>query len=142
MIEIVKFKAEHLEKMTEQKAMSYLREHLTTEHFQAAEQSPWAYSIIKDGVTLLCAGVVSHWDGRGEAWAFLNQSCKFDFLAIHRAVSRFLDVCPLNRIDATVDATFDEGHRWVKMLGFDCEAPLMKSYLPGGRDASLYARVR
>lgn len=85
---------------------------------------------------------MKYWEGRGEAWAIIDDDCKKEFLTIHNFAKRFFEICPLKRIEATVDAGFSPGHRWVKMLGFKLEAPLLKSYLPNGGDSSLYAKVR
>ena len=77
------------------------------------------------------------------AWAYIsNAAAKERFLSVHRAVSRFLDMCYLQRIEMTVDCEFEEGHRWARMLGFNMEAERMVAYRPDGGDCSLYARVR
>jgi len=40
-----------------------------------------------------------------------------------------------------VDVGFKEGHRWIKMLGFELEG-YMKAYRPDGADMLLYARIK
>ena len=92
---------------------------------------------------LSVAGVSKVWEGRYQAWAFLSHDAgPSGFVAVHRAVRSFLDQSDIPRIEATVDADFDEGHRWMRMLGMECETPTgMCSYYPNGRRAFLYSRA-
>ena len=46
------------------------------------------------------------------------------------------------RIEASVDVDFTAGHRWLRSLGFKCEAAMMQAFDPMGRTHSLYALVR
>lgn len=142
MIEVLDYKAEHLEQMREQESMLYLRPYISDQQRKELEKSDMAYTGKVNGRVVFCAGVVSYWPGRGEAWAVLENDCRKEFYAIHRIVHRFLEVCPLRRIEATVDYDFKPGHRWAKMLGFEVEAPRLKGYMPDGRDSVLYALVR
>ena len=142
MIEVVKFQAADMEAIKDQPAQIYVREFLTEEHLQALALQEFSYTIKIRGRIVACTGVIQYWKDRGEAWTFIHEDCKKEFYAIHKIVKRFLDICPLKRIEATVDIGFIEGHRWVKNLGFVLEAPLMKAYLPNGGDSSLYSRVR
>ena len=142
MIEIVKFKAEHIQMLREQDATAYLTAYITPEHEKQLETCTHAYTGIVNGRVVTCAGVIEYWHDRGEAWAIMDRTFGQDFLPIHRAVKRFLDLVPYRRIEAVVDYEFVNGHRWVKMLGFRVEAERMKAYLPRGRDATLYARIR
>lgn len=96
----------------------------------------------RSGAVQACLGLIEHWAGRAEAWAMLGAASRPVMPAMHKAVLQFLDKSPFQRIDAAVPADFDAAHRWVRMLGFECEAPLMRGYLPGGKDAALYARTK
>jgi hypothetical protein len=143
MIEVVKFKAEHLEQLNEQQATAYLLAHVKPEHTAVMENSAYSFTGISEhGRVVVCAGVVELYQGRGEAWAILDANCKREFLSIHNAVKRFLEVSPVRRVEAVVDEEFAPGHRWVQMLGFELEAPRMRAYRPGGENCALYARVR
>ena len=135
------FKASDLMELDEQEATQWLRAYVRPEHAAALERG-MSYTARVDGKIVVCAGVVEHWEGRGEAWAFLAKDSGKHFVAIHRAVKRFLDVCPIKRIEAAVDYEFEPGHEWVTMLDFKIEAQRMRGYFPDGRDATLYARVR
>lgn len=142
MIQVVRFKAEHLSQLMEQEATQYLRAYLTPAHIAALEQSPHSMTGLADGRVVICGGVVEYWPNRGEAWAIIDQNCKEHFTAIHNAVKRFFEVCPLRRIEAAVDIGFEAGHRWMRLLGFELEAPVLRAYRPEGGDCSLYARVK
>lgn len=141
-MEVVKLEASHVEWLLKQKATQGFGTFWTKQHTERLEKDRYAYTGIEGDRILFCAGVVEYWPGRGEAWAILDQALKTDFLKVHNAVKRFLDICPLKRIEATVDFEFEAGHRWVELLGFRLEAERMQSYRMDGGDASLYARVR
>ena len=86
-------------------------------------------------------GVEPQWENRAIAFALISGAAGPYFWAIHSAVRNFLNSTPYRRIEATVDVGFEQGHRWIKMLGFEIEG-YMKAYRPDGADMLLYARVR
>lgn len=100
-----------------------------------------AWTFDEGGEILGVAAVASQWDNRAMALVLLSQNAGKRFHSIHRAVYRFLDVCGVRRVEATVDVGFDAGDRWMKMLGFEYEG-LMRAYRPDGADMKLYARIR
>lgn len=140
-LEIVAFKAEHMAQVVAQDAQQYLRARLEPGDLASLE-GPWAYSGLSEGRVVVCAGLVSHWPGRAVAWAYLGAHTRREMLAITRGVERCLRVCPFDRVEAAVDCEFEAGHRWAKMLGFNCEVERMRKYRPDGGDCALYARIR
>lgn len=100
-----------------------------------------AWTAEHDGVVLAVAGVEPQWENRATAFALLSDDSGTHFPAIHSAVVEFLDNAPYRRIEATVDVGFKQGHRWIKMLGFELEG-YMKAYRPDGADMLLYARIK
>lgn len=100
-----------------------------------------AWTAEHDGVVLAVAGVEPQWENRAIAFALLSDDSGTHFPAIHSAVVEFLDNAPYRRIEATVDVGFKQGHRWIKMLGFELEG-YMKAYRPDGADMLLYARIK
>lgn len=99
--------------------------------------------VSEGGVLLGCAGLVQMWPGRSHAWALLSVDAAAHMLAITREIRSRLAATPSRRIEMTADAEFPEAQRWAVMLGFTLETPTpMRAYLPGGRDAYLYARVK
>ena len=91
-----------------------------------------------------CAGILPQWPGRAIAWALLTRELTArHFLRVHHKVLNVLLGAHgrgARRIETTVDAGFDAGHRWARALGFSPEG-LMRSYSPEGRDHVLYARI-
>jgi hypothetical protein len=142
MIEIVKFKAEHWDQIQGQDTTAYLAPLIPKDQAAMLAKSPYSYTLFAGERIVAIAGVMEYWPGRGEAWAELAQTSRKEFLPIHNAVKRFLEVCPFERVEAAVDVNFGAAHRWVSLLGFELEAPVMKKYGVDGHDYSLYARVR
>lgn len=140
MIKVVSFEATHLYRMNVQGAQAPLRSQVSPMQARAVE-GPMSFTALADDRPVCCAGVVEYWPGRGEAWAFLADDCGREMRAVTAAVRRFLDVCPIRRVEAAVDVDFEPGHRWCRLLGFALEAPRMRAYLPNGGDCALYARV-
>ena len=100
-----------------------------------------AWTAEDEGRILAIAGVEPQWENRAIAFALISGAAGPYFRAIHSAVYDFLNSTPYRRIEATVDVGFEQGHRWIKMLGFEIEG-YMKAYRPDGADMLLYARVR
>lgn len=141
MIDVIHFAPEHLYQIQEQRATDYMRPRVTFEHAQSLAGQPHSYTVLKDGKPIACGGVLEYWMGRGEAWAVLDAVSRKDFMAVHNAARRFIAAINMRRIEAVVQTDFTAGHRWLRALGFQMEAPLLKAYDPDGRDFSLYARV-
>ena len=99
------------------------------------------WTVEHDGTILGIGGLEPQWENRATVFALLSDDSGPHFKAIHSAVVEFLDNAPYRRIEATVDVGFKQGHRWIKMLGFELEG-YMKAYRPDGADMLLYARVR
>lgn len=140
---VIEFKAEHLYELDLQDGQAYLSNWVTPEQAKSIEAAEgWAFTGVVNGVPIGSAGVMPIWQGRGMAWAYLSKDTSGSrFMAVHRAVKRFLEMCFLHRIEMTVDCDFEPGHRWARMLGFTMEAERMSAYRPDGGDCALYARV-
>lgn len=111
----------------------------------AALESPFgeAWTALVDARPVACAGLVEVWEGRAYAWALLAEDAGPHMLAVTREIRSRIALAPFRRIEMAVAAGFTAGCRWAGMLGFICETPQpMRAYLPDGRDAWLYARVR
>jgi hypothetical protein len=141
-MEIVPYKAEHLEALKLQEAQQDLSGFVTPADAKALEQGD-AYTAMDGDEVLVCAGVMPIWKGRGMAWAYVSQNAGRRMLALTRAVQRFFEVAQYDRIEAAVEENFKAGHRWARLLGFKCETPEpMAKFLPNGSAARLYARVK
>jgi hypothetical protein len=140
-MDVVPFRAEHIEGLDLQDAQVYLGEWITPERAVMMEGFP-SFTGLADGAILGFAGVIPAWGHRSIAWAILSRrACKY-MVPITRATRAFLDQLQCRRIEAAVDVGFEPGHRWIQMLGFGLETPIARAYNPLGGDCSLYARVR
>lgn len=140
----VPFRPHHLATLRLQAAQTYLQPLMTDAQYAAALTGPHAWSGVLAGRIIGCAGIVPQWPGRAVAWALLTRELSAaHFLRAHHKVAAVLHAAHRDghrRIETTVDAGFDAGHRWVRALGFAPEG-LMRAYSPEGRDHVLYARV-
>ena len=143
MLKLIPFKPRHAEVLALHQGTLHLLASKFEQNYFDALIGPYAFTgLDPDGHILGAAGIFEYWPGRGEAWAMLDAKCKPYFRDIHRACKRNLEVAPYHRIEAVVDEGYEEGHRWCRLLGFELEAPLMKSYFTDKRSASLYALVK
>lgn len=139
-MQVIPFKAEHVTQIALQPKQMYLSQWVTHDQAAALEQYP-SFTGMVDGEVVGVMGVLPQWQGRALGWGLLSCTGPKNFVEVHRAVLHFLDGCYIQRIEATVDCDHEQGHRWIKMLGFELEAERMKAYAPDGHDCSLYARV-
>lgn len=139
---VVPFRIGHLDMLAEQPGTAYLRPYIDRKRLKELEDQQ-SFSGFWGDRMVVSSGVVEQWEGRGEAWAFLAADMgRAPLLAVHKAVKRYLDVCPFRRVEAVVDCDFHNAHQWVKMLGFQLEAERLRGYRPDGGDCSLYALVK
>lgn len=142
-MEIRRFVPADIELLTLQPAQSYLRPLIAGTGYGEALAQGDAFTGVVDGRVVACGGIYPTNAGKtGHCWMMISEDAGRHFIAVHRAVVRAIEVCTMQRLEATVDCDFTEGHIWLDMLGFDCEAPRMRKYTPDGRDAALYARVQ
>ena len=136
---IVPLTKEHLDKINAQGAQDYVSSWITTEMKEELARSN-AFAAVENGEVLGCGGVIEFWKDRASVWAILSGNCGPHFVKMHRAVSKFLTLADYRRLEATADVNFGPGQRWLEMLGFRLETPVMKHYLPNGADAAMYVR--
>jgi hypothetical protein len=138
---IVPFEPAHLHTLVLQEAQAWMGPMLKDDYGDALKKSGPCFTATEGDEIIVCAGLVNMWENRSQAWALISQDAGRHFVRIFRAMRSFLDLQDTRRIEATVDAKFQQGHRLMRMLGFQHEG-LMRAYLPDGRDASLYGRIR
>ena len=100
-----------------------------------------AYAMVKDGETIIMAGVSIFWKGRAFGWATVSRQAGPYMRRITAEVRKFLESSDIKRIETAVDCRFDAGHRWADLLGFTYEGT-MKAWGPQGNDFDMYARVK
>ncbi len=138
---LIPFRAEHLALIEVQDAQSNVSPFMTYEHALSLEPT-LAFTYMADGIVLGVGGLVELWPNRATMWAYLDRRAGRHFVGIHRAALALLEVANFRRVEADVAVDFAAGHRWLKMLGFELEAPRMRAHLPTGGDSALYARVK
>lgn len=90
---------------------------------------------------LACAGIASPGFGIGTLWACVSEEAGPHFVRLHKCMVRLLDIPRLRRIEASAEADFPQGCRWLELLGFKSEGRLAH-YGPNGEDHLRYARTR
>lgn len=141
-MQILPYTPKHLENLLLQPSQEYMRPMMLKKEYQdVLNVQGKAFSAVKGGQVIACAGILPMWEGRAEAWALMNRDIKTEFIHIHRATLRFLEICGVRRVEAHIDRDFGCAVRWIEMLGFEFEGNEAK-YTPDGRDTMRYARVK
>lgn len=143
-LDFVPFRPEHLGWLRLQAAQAYLQPLMSEPEYGVSLTGPYAWSAMLRDRPVACAGILPQWPGRAIAWALLTRELgPRQFLRAHHkvaAVLRAAHAAGIRRIETTVDAGFNAGHRWARALGFRPEG-LMRAYSPDGRDHLLYGRI-
>lgn len=104
----------------------------------------WAYTLIVDGVPVVCAGILLQDWNNGEAWALFSSSYKQHKLYLYRMIKAALRAAfhenGLVRIQATIDTQYPENVKWIESLGFEYEGRLRKFGMQG-QDYLMYSRL-
>lgn len=136
---IIPLTKEHLDRIQAQDAQEYVSAWIT-DQIKAELTQGMSFAAVEGDEVLCCAGILEYWEGRAAAWAVIAGNLGRRFIPIHRAAESFLKDSSYRRLEATADIGFCNGHRWLEMLGFKLETPVMKNYLPTGGDAAMYVR--
>lgn len=139
---IVAFEPHHLGRLLLQPSQAIMQPVLSDPGYgpSLAQAGP-AYAAVDGDTVVACAGLIHQWPGRAVAWALIAAEAGPHMVSIHKAVRRAMDIFEARRIETAVATNFEQGHRWVKMLGFEREGT-MRAYTPDGRDCDLYAMIR
>lgn len=139
---ILPFKAEHLLGMQLQRAQDGSKPFITEEYAKMLEGQFAFTAVTEDEEVVAVGGVTELWANRALAWTFIDSRAGKHFVALHKIVRDLLDIVPYRRVEAETSCDFEPGHRWLRMLGFEMEAPRMRAFQVDGGDSSLYARVK
>ena len=144
MIQIVAFKAAHLQWLELQAAQAYLSSDISKpEHAAMIEKAGESFTAMAGDKVLACSGTVEVWSGRAVAWALISKDAGRHMLGIHKAVAGYLSAAKYKRIEAWVDEDFEPGMRWLELLGFSRETPLpMRGFRPDGGSCFLFSKVK
>lgn len=111
----------------------------TPEYAAALAQHGPCFTAYHNDMIVGCIGLVEQWPGCARAYAFLSQDAGRYMIGLTWRIRDWLRANPIRRIEATVESSFDAGHRWVKRLGFVHEARMDLYW--NERSADLYARL-
>src|SRR5262245_31221646 len=89
-LEIVPFKAWHLEWLNLQQSQAFLSPLLTRQYGQALEAAGWCFSAFAGKNVIACAGVVWFWEGRAQVWSLMSDEMPKYRKSVHKAVKHFL----------------------------------------------------
>jgi len=118
---------------------------MSTQQWQDMADNHTTFTGLKDDNILIICGLVPVWNGRATCWTVLsNDVDRYALLWIHKNVSKFLDTLQtdrkFNRIEADVRNDYQQGHRWMRLLGFEKES-VMAQYDPNGSECARYVRL-
>lgn len=138
---LVKFEAWHMLEL----------QHTGLEHWLKGVESTWkrledhnSFTLLQTGddpKVLACGGTIEGWPGRHQAW-FYNIQATSRIMGRMTKLTAAILANVKGRIEATVEVDFKQGHKWMKLLGFEIENPpgILKQYGPGGEDHVSYVR--
>lgn len=107
--------------------------------YQLGKAGP-GWSVRIDGQLVALGGYTELWHGRAALWGFLGAHCRPAMVAMTRRVRAEIEALDYERVEAYVALSHVEGHRWIRMLGFQREGTMRR--FSRGMDYTLYARVR
>jgi hypothetical protein len=128
------YKPEHLQELILQPAQARVRANLSDPEYAQALVGEHSFTLKMNGKVVACFGVLKLWEGRGDAWALISGD-------IGARGMRRLHFEIRKRLEAEHEAGFEQAKRWLSLLGFQYEGPLLK-YTPDGRDCLRYARIK
>ncbi|HEV2746412.1 MAG TPA: GNAT family protein [Allosphingosinicella sp.] len=139
MISIEPFAPHHLAGLTLQTAQ---RPELAGRAAGAGAELGPAFTALRDGVVLGCAGLAESHAGHATAWAlFAEGHGVATWAALTAAIRRVLDAADYRRVDMLVRDRFERAHEFARRLGFEQEG-VLRRYGADGSDYAVYARIR
>jgi hypothetical protein len=138
---VIPYKAEHLLALQLQAGQRGVAPFITPDYAKMLEGT-WSFTAMVDGDPIAVCGITELWTNRAMVWSFLGQQAGPHFFALTKACKRVMDLSPYRRLEAEADCEFAPAHRWLRILGFEMEAPRMRAYRVDGGDSALYARMR
>lgn len=88
-----------------------------------------SFTMLEDGKPFAAGGTVPKWAGSSIAFMYLTPASGKHMLAVLRAVKKGLEITG-GRIEATARADHPAGIRFLKMLGFKIETPMLHRFGP------------
>ncbi len=116
----------------------------TADHAKALAMFSDAYTALRRGKVVGCAGIIPLWNGVADLWMYLGKETFTDKLFACKIIKYYLnDIIKrhdIHRIQAVVKADYCQGIRFAELFKFKPEGT-MKAYGPNKEDFIRYARV-
>jgi hypothetical protein len=142
-LDLRKCYVEHLRLIEPQAAQELDHFGLTADQVAPVLERSLAFSGWIAGECIGAAGILPKWAGVAQVWCLLSRQAPPYMLAITRAVRAILATHEARRFECSVVHDFEQGHRWMRLLGFTNETPNgMLHADPHGRTLSMYSKVR
>lgn len=141
---IVPFVPQHLDDISLQPGQSEMAQFIGSPGYgEMLADLPGSYSLFKNGTFLGCGGLAPQAQGKALAWCLIGTKLEgVDMIPATKIVRRQIAASGFRRIEAIVKEGFDQGFRWIKLLGFKCETPDgMLNWFEDGTRGYLFARV-
>lgn len=136
---LVPFRAEHMLRITNRDGRQFVGTLVDIERRSVA------YTAIKDGRIIGCAGITLMWEGVATAWTVMGPDAhKYMFWATkmtRRFIRDTIKAYNLHRLEMVALADNDRNRRWAKFLGFQ-EESLARCYTSDQRDMIRYEWVK
>lgn len=132
MLKVVKTTKEHLDKMKLQPEQ--------VDEFVDVDMNGM-HSIVDDnGNVFMLFKAVIFWKGRGQFRSFISADAGKHFFGIIKILKELYKKYAPERLEVEVLNSFEQGHRLVKLFGFEKES-LMKKYFCG-KDYCMYVKFK
>lgn len=141
-MKVIPYEAKHLFAFNLQEGQKDTLCMLSPQYAQFLEGQFAFTALDEEGKIVAVGGLAEMWEGRALAWMLIDRDAGKHFVALHKVVKHMLAIAPYRRIEANAAVEFPEAHRWLRMLGFEVEAPLLRAFRGDGGDSSMYALVR
>lgn len=141
MMQMIKFRAGDIDLMNVQDAQAWMKRSITLKDQELIAEMPIAFTVLDGEEVIACFGIAEIWKNRGYGWTFLSKDIGRRIGFVTRVCKATMEASGYKRIEAAVECDFEQGHRWMGLLGMEKECDRMKSYMQNGSDCSLYAMV-
>lgn len=141
---IIPYDPDHLFDLAIQDGQSYLKEFIKHGYAESLHIPGYSFTAVSGNCVYAVWGLQVQWPGRGILWAILSKNITTQmFMTAHRVACRMIREWRDQgyfRLEASADVNFEQGNRWLKLLGFEFEG-VARKYTPDGRDVNMYALV-
>lgn len=138
------FKTEHLKKINPVGGWAGYEWAKNVLNLSTESDGVVAFTVFDKNIAIGIVGVLSIWDGLGDAFTIISKDIKNHGRAAYEAagllVPTIFNSMKLRRLQATVLVGFDVGVKFIENIGFQREG-IMKKWTPDGDDVYIYAMV-